>query len=58
MTKVVYCQDLGFNCSGVVRSNSEEKLMAQVAEHARTVHDVNVTPEMADKVRAVIKEEV
>jgi predicted small metal-binding protein len=57
MTKVVYCNDLGFDCDGVVRSESEEELMAQVADHARNVHDVNVTDEMTDQVRNVIREE-
>ena len=57
MKKVVYCSDLGFNCDGVVRSESESELMEQVAYHARNVHDVHVTDEMAQKVRRVIREE-
>ncbi len=57
MAKVVYCSDLGFACDGVVRSNSEVELMTQVANHAKSVHDVEVTDEMANKVRSVIKEE-
>ncbi|MGC9352709.1 MAG: DUF1059 domain-containing protein [Mariniphaga sp.] len=55
MTKEVHCRDLGFDCDGVVRSDSEEELMAQVAEHAQNVHNLNVTSELADKVKNVIR---
>jgi predicted small metal-binding protein len=55
--KVIHCSDLGFDCDGIVRSKSEEELMAQVAEHAKTVHDVTVTEEIAEKARSVIRYE-
>lgn len=55
MTKEVQCRDLGFDCDGVVRSDSEEQLMAQVAEHAKNVHNLNVTSELADQVKSVIR---
>jgi predicted small metal-binding protein len=55
MTKEVHCRDLGFDCDGVVRSDSEEELMAQVAEHAKNVHHLNVTNELADQVKSVIR---
>jgi predicted small metal-binding protein len=55
--KVVHCNDLGFDCDGVVRSESEEELLAQVADHAKNAHDVTVTDEMVSKVRTVIREE-
>lgn len=55
--KVVRCQDLGFDCDAVVRSGSEEELMAQVADHARKVHHVTVTDDMANQVRSKIHTE-
>ncbi len=55
--KVVNCRDVGFDCEGVVRAESEEEVLRQVAEHARTVHDVEVTPEMAEQVKDLIREE-
>lgn len=55
--KVVHCCDLGFDCDGVVRADDEETLLKQVAEHARTVHKVEVTPEMVAQVKTVIKVE-
>jgi predicted small metal-binding protein len=55
--KVVHCNDLGFDCDGVVRSESEEELLEKVADHARNVHDVTVTDEMVRQVRTVIRAE-
>jgi predicted small metal-binding protein len=53
--KVVYCHDLGFDCEGVVRSESEEELLSKVVAHARDVHDLNeISDEMVKKVKAVI----
>ena len=53
--KVVHCCDLGFDCDGVVRADDEKTLLKQVAEHAATVHKIEVTPEMVEQVKAVIK---
>ena len=55
--KVVRCHDVGFDCEGVVRAESEEEVLRQVAEHARTVHNVEVTPEMAKQVKGLIQDE-
>ena len=58
MTKVLRCRDVGFDCDGVVRAETEEELLRQVAEHAESAHGVKeVTPEIVDKVRSVISEE-
>jgi predicted small metal-binding protein len=55
--KVVHCREVGFDCEGVVRAESEEEVLRQVAEHARTVHNVEVTPDLAKEVKALIKDE-
>jgi predicted small metal-binding protein len=55
--KVVHCRDIGFDCEGVVRAETEEEVLRQVAEHARKVHDVEVTPELAQQVKDLIKDE-
>lgn len=58
MTLVVNCRDVGFDCDGVVKAENEEQLMKLVAEHAKDVHNVNeVTPELVQKVRQVVREE-
>ena len=56
--KVVRCKELGFDCPGVVKAPDEDEALRQVAEHARQVHGIEqVTPEMADKVRGVMRDE-
>jgi len=46
----------GFDCEHEVRAASAEEVLQQAAEHARTVHDVEVTPEMAEQVKGLIRE--
>jgi predicted small metal-binding protein len=55
--KVIHCRDLGFDCDGVVKSDNEEELLEQVAAHAKEVHDVEVTPEIAEQAKQLIREE-
>jgi predicted small metal-binding protein len=55
--KTLHCADAGFNCEGVIRANTEEEVMMQAAQHARDVHGVEVTPEMADQIKTLIKDE-
>jgi predicted small metal-binding protein len=58
VTKVVHCRDVGFDCDGVVRAETEEDALQQVAAHAKTVHNLDeVTDEIADKVRSVMRDE-
>ncbi len=58
MTKVVRCRDVGFDCDGVVKAETEEEVLAQVAAHAKDVHNLEtVTPEVVEKVRLVMYEE-
>ncbi|MFN2199888.1 MAG: DUF1059 domain-containing protein [Caldilineaceae bacterium] len=58
MTLVVNCRDLGFDCDGVVKAETEEEVLTQVASHASEVHDISeVTPELVEQVRAVMFEE-
>jgi predicted small metal-binding protein len=55
--KTLHCSDAGFDCKGVIRANSEAEVLNQAAEHARTVHGVQVTPELATQLRTLIREE-
>ncbi|MFN2289655.1 MAG: DUF1059 domain-containing protein [Anaerolineae bacterium] len=57
MSKVLHCRDLGFDCEAIVRAESEDEILAQAAEHARTVHNLNeISPELVESVRAAIRE--
>jgi len=55
--KTLHCSDVGFNCQGVIRAENEETLLKQAAEHAREVHHVEVTPDMANKIKTLIRDE-
>jgi predicted small metal-binding protein len=55
--KTVHCRDLGFDCEGVVKAVTENEVLEQVAQHAYTVHGVTVTPELAEQVKTLIKDE-
>jgi predicted small metal-binding protein len=55
--KTLHCSDAGFDCQGIIRANSEEEVLKQAAQHAREAHNVAVTPEMADQLKKLIKEE-
>ena len=58
MTYVVNCRDVGFDCDGVVRAESVDQVLQQVAEHAQTTHGLNeVTDEIVAKVKSVMQEE-
>jgi predicted small metal-binding protein len=58
MAKTMSCRDVGPDCDFVARGESEDEVMGQVAEHARTVHGMeDVPPELAEKAKAAIKDE-
>jgi predicted small metal-binding protein len=58
MSKVVNCRDLGFDCEGVVRAETDEKALEMVAQHAKEVHGMqDVPPEVVEKVYEVMQEE-
>jgi predicted small metal-binding protein len=58
MEKVIHCRDVGFDCDGVIRADTEEEALNMAAEHARDVHGIkDVTPEVVDKIKSVMREE-
>jgi len=58
MSKVLRCAEVVPGCDYVARGESENEILQQAAEHARTVHNVaEVTPELAEQVRSAIHDE-
>lgn len=58
MAKVIHCRDVGFDCDGVIRAETEEEALNMAAEHAKSVHGLkDVTPEVVAKVKSVMREE-
>jgi predicted small metal-binding protein len=58
MAKELHCRDVGFDCDAVVVSENEDEVLAQVAEHAKSVHgmtDEQINdPDFGTQVRAQI----
>ncbi len=58
MEKVIHCRDVGFDCDGVIRANTEEEAIKMAAEHAQKVHGLKeVTPEVVAKVKSVMRDD-
>jgi predicted small metal-binding protein len=41
MAKQLNCSDVGFDCSAQMNAETEEDVMAQAAEHAKSVHGMS-----------------
>ncbi len=58
MARTMNCRDAGPDCDFVARGESDEEVMGQVAEHARTAHGMEeVSPELTAKAQAAIRDE-
>lgn len=58
MAKIIHCREVGFDCDGVIRADTEAEALEMAAEHACTVHGLQeVTPAIVEKVRSVMREE-
>lgn len=55
--KTLQCKDAGFDCEGKIQAETEGEILEQAAEHARSVHNVEVTPEMENQLKTLIKDE-
>jgi len=54
----VNCRDVGVDCEFVARGETEQDVLQQCAEHARTAHGMSEIPaELAAKVRSSIRDE-
>ena len=53
----LHCRDIGFDCNAVVHAETDEEILAIAAEHAKQVHNVDVTPEQAQQIATVIHDE-
>lgn len=58
MTKILRCKDVGFDCEGVIRAETEEEVLKMAAEHAQSAHNLNeLSDEVVEKVRSAIGDE-
>ncbi len=54
--KQLACRDAGFDCDAVVQGANTDEVLAQAGPHAKEVHGVEVTPEMADQIATKIRD--
>lgn len=54
--KLVRCRDHGFDCEFEAHGHSEDDVLMQAANHATSVHQLEVTPEVVEQVKASIHE--
>lgn len=61
MAREIHCRDVGFDCDATVVAESDDEIVAQVAEHARTVHGLSdeqlSDPKLLDHVRSQIHDQ-
>ncbi|MEJ2420336.1 MAG: DUF1059 domain-containing protein [Acidobacteriota bacterium] len=58
MAKVIRCKDAGYDCDAVIRGATEDEALTKAAAHAKEFHGLEeVTPEVAEKVRGIIRDE-
>ena len=56
--KALHCGDLMKGCDFVARGETEQEVMKQAAEHAKSAHGMHhITPELAMQVRQAIRDE-
>ncbi len=54
--KHLRCRDAGFDCDYEVRAETIDEVLQQAAVHVQSVHNLEVTPELAEKVRGLIQD--
>lgn len=53
--KSLRCRDAGFDCDYEVQAETVDEILQKAAEHVQSVHDIEVTPELAEQVRGIIQ---
>lgn len=57
MATVIRCKDVGFDCDGVIRAETEEEALQQAAQHAKEAHGLDeVTDEIIAQVQAAMRD--
>ncbi len=57
MAKVIYCGDMGCGCDFVVRGETMEEVLKVGVDHGKEVHGMNVTPDMLDLIKGMVRDE-
>ena len=57
MAKVIHCGDMGCGCDFVVRGETMEEVLKVCVEHGKEVHEMNVTPDMLELIKGMVRDE-
>ena len=57
MAIILRCRDVGPDCDADMRGDTEDEILEQAGAHAQVDHGLEVTPELVEVVRSVIKDE-
>lgn len=56
--KVLKCAELGnASCMAVFKSDIVDEIVKQASEHAKAAHNANITPEVIEKMKGLVKNE-
>jgi predicted small metal-binding protein len=55
--KTLRCSDAGFDCQGEIHAETVEEVLQQAGEHARAEHNTEVSPEMAEQLKTLIRDD-
>ena len=58
MEKRIACNDVVPGCGFAATAATEEELLKKVVAHASQVHGIEVTPELAAKVKSAMRDHV
>ena len=54
--KQLKCRDAGFDCDAVVEGETIQEVLAQAGPHAKEVHGIDVTPDMAEAIAGKVRD--
>jgi predicted small metal-binding protein len=58
MAKLLSCRDVGMDCDFVAQGETEEDVLQQCTDHARSAHNMTEIPvEIVDKIRVAIHDQ-
>lgn len=56
--KVIKCADVGFDCPGVIKAETEQEALQMAAAHAKEAHGVTeISDAVVAKIKSVMTEE-
>jgi predicted small metal-binding protein len=57
--KTISCREAGFECDHIIKGKTEEEAIKSGAEHAIKAHGMkesDITPQMKEKIRALVRD--